>query len=129
MNQHFVPALLAVAAATILTGPAAGGVVWNEAVSGDLPDLYRFSDPVTASNNTMNLGALAFGGNTLLGTNIQESSGFGNRFEGDAVRFTVPAGLQLSEIIVDHDRAAGLREFLRVSASSCLLYTSPSPRD
>jgi uncharacterized protein (TIGR03382 family) len=67
----------------------------------------------------VNLGPIGVGTHTFVGTNIQISGGT-NRFEGDAIRFTIPAGLQLDDVIFQHDRAAGLREFLKVSGNSTL---------
>lgn len=119
-------AILFIPASTALAGgdaPVPVGALWDEFVDGDLPELYQYSSPPSPTNTYHTFGPLGLGTHTIFGTNIQTSSGFGNTFEGDAIRFTVPAGLQLSEIHFDHDRAAGLREFLRISPAGTVLDT------
>lgn len=108
--------LLACAAAST----ASGAIIWNEATSGDLPELYRFVDPPSPTNTTQFLGSLAPGANTITGTNIQQSGGSGNLFEGDAIRFVIDPGTTISSIVFEHNQSAGLREFLQVSGSSTL---------
>lgn len=97
-------------------GVHAQTVIWDEATHGDLGELYQYSTP-QPDDSIINLGALGFGASRIQGTNIQ-TSGSSNRFEGDAVRFTVPTGFSITQIIFEHNQTVGLREFLRMSGSS-----------
>ncbi len=106
------------ACAIALSAASANAVVWSEPVHGDLGELYWYSNP-QPGDSVVNFGTLGAGTHTLSGTNIQQSLGFGgNYFEGDAVRFTVAPGTQVSSILFSHNQTAGIREFLRLSGSS-----------
>lgn len=107
------------ATVALSTSQVAGFVInWNESTDGDLGELYQFSAP-SGGDLVVNFGPIGIGTHTFVGTNLQTSGGT-NRFEGDAIRFSIPVGLQLEDIVFQHDRAAGLREFLMVSGSSTL---------
>jgi hypothetical protein len=90
---------------------ARAGVIWDESIHGELADLNRFGHPDPAQRGTFtDLGPLTPGVNTIRGTCLRASSTI---TDGDAIRFTIPADMTLTEIIFSHTSIAGLREFFR----------------
>lgn len=102
--------LLSCALATPL---ARAGVIWDEAIHGELADLNRFGHPDPAQRGAFtDLGPLTPGVSTIRGTCLRASSTI---TDGDAIRFTIPADMTLTEIIFSHTSIAGLREFFRIN--------------
>jgi hypothetical protein len=97
-------------------------VIWDESIDGDLGELYRYSTP-QPTDSIVNLGTLALGSSTIIGTNLQSSSIFGNTFEGDAVRITIAPGTTLNQIVFKHNQSVGLREFLRLNPNGTVAQT------
>ena len=115
---HAFLALLLVATAVSVAPASVGaqdGAGLDEATSGD------FSDD--ASNPTV---LTAAPGSNVLSGNV--ASG-----DIDYVTFTVPPGYEFSSLnILDYDSTGNSQSFIGIQAGSvftCLLYTSPSPRD
>lgn len=114
MNNSKIRACVLWLLSCALAAPLArAGVIWDEAISGELADLNRFGHPDPVQRGTFtDLGPLTPGVSTIRGTCLRSSSTI---TDGDAIRFTIPADMTLTEIVFSHTSIAGLREFFRVN--------------
>lgn len=114
------------AACAVVLAAASAGVAqtpvtaWDEAVHGDLGELYWSTAP-SSGDRVIAFSPLNLGINRFRGTNLQTSSFFGNRFEGDAMSFVIGPGMAATQILFTINRSAGLREFLRLTPTPATL--------
>lgn len=90
----------------VLTGPAAGGVVWDEAANGDLSGNRLAPTPV----------GVALGGNQVIGETIRDDL--------DYVTFQVPPGAHLTALVLDHYASEDFTAFIGLQAGS--VFTEPN---
>lgn len=106
----------AAAALTVATADVAhAGVVWNESANGDLSDLADYSLAGAAARGAISdIGTLTAEVSTVIGRSARATADSQTTVDGDALRFTVPAGTRVSVLAFTHDLPLGVREFLRV---------------
>lgn len=114
MNSSKIRACMSWLLLCALAAPLArAGVIWDEAIDGELADLNRFGHPDPVQRGVFtDLGPITPGVNTIRGTCLRASSTI---TDGDAIRFTIPANTTLTEMVFSHTSIAGLREFFRVN--------------
>jgi hypothetical protein len=121
------PAVGACAAVMVgVTAPAHAGIIWNETTNGDLAELVDFNQASAAARGAIsNVGTLTAEVSTVVGRSARTSANSNSIVDGDAIRFTVPAGMRVTTLAFTHDLAGGVREFLRVSGDTALEHYLP----
>jgi len=100
-----------------MAGTIAPTVLWDEAVDGELPDLFNAG---TTSGSTdfgvwQSLSPNAPGEYTITGEASEKSVSFSFNIDGDAVALTIPTGMTLTSLTMDHNQSLGVREFFSLT--------------
>lgn len=121
-NASWRRALSAYAGAAVVMAAAGAeanaGVIWNETANGDLVELIDYSATNAAARGAFSdVGPLTAEVSTIIGRSARTTVDFQTTVDGDALLFTVPAGMRVTVLAFTHDLPAGVREFLRVDGS------------
>lgn len=104
------------------TGAALAGtniptILWDEAIDGDLPDLYNAG---TTSGSTdfgdwQSLTVNAPGQYAITGQASEQRINSAYNIDGDAFALTIPEGMTLESLEIDHNQSLGIREFFSLT--------------